>query len=313
MGGSGRAFRRRDTVRSTALTKPVALRLPARRARSTASSTTADAGTRVRCSNWYVLRPQDLDDLRVEAADRPLRELADDAVERGPPALDARRDFRGQRAIAVIGERGSGARNCGGQVSPAGRDREEDVVGGEARRRDHGAAGQAAGQPAPDGRQENPASASASFLRPGARRSGGHPRRWPHAGRRPARPRSSRAARRSTAIGEMRPQEDQSLAVAETSRHAATDAGRGSGCAVRSAGRDQSIGTVVLREALARRSPRPRSGAPRRRRPAASRSTASVSSLAPSCARSCSTSTLVSSSPIGRVARPRASGRRRAP
>src|SRR5207245_2763036 len=55
-GGSGRRSRRLDSVRRTALTNPAALRLPARLARFTASSTTAAAGTRVRWSNWYALR-----------------------------------------------------------------------------------------------------------------------------------------------------------------------------------------------------------------------------------------------------------------
>ena len=54
VGRSGRADRPRprEMARSTALTNPLALRLPARLVSATASSTTAEAGTRVRCSSW---------------------------------------------------------------------------------------------------------------------------------------------------------------------------------------------------------------------------------------------------------------------
>ena len=50
-GGRGSEARRREIDRSTAFTKPLALRFPAFFVRSTASSTTAAAGTRVRWSN----------------------------------------------------------------------------------------------------------------------------------------------------------------------------------------------------------------------------------------------------------------------
>ncbi len=46
--GSGSRVRARERVRNTALTKPLALVLPSRLVRLTASSTTAEAGTRVR-------------------------------------------------------------------------------------------------------------------------------------------------------------------------------------------------------------------------------------------------------------------------
>src|SRR5438477_11242425 len=44
LGGSGSYFRWREIVRSTALTKPAALDLPARRVKLSSSSTTAEAG-----------------------------------------------------------------------------------------------------------------------------------------------------------------------------------------------------------------------------------------------------------------------------
>ena len=50
--GSGSRLRCLSVERSTALTKPVALGRSTSRARLTASSTTADAGTRVRCRIW---------------------------------------------------------------------------------------------------------------------------------------------------------------------------------------------------------------------------------------------------------------------
>ena len=83
---------------------------------------------------------QDLDDLRVETLDWPLRDVADHVVERRPPALHARGDFRGQGAVALVGERRTSAGYRGRQVRTASGDGEEDLVGGDARRRDHGAA-----------------------------------------------------------------------------------------------------------------------------------------------------------------------------
>ena len=87
------------------MTNPVALRLPARRASSTASSTTADAGTRVEMEQLIGAEAEDFDDLRVEAIDRTLRERDDQVIEGRAPAQDAGGDFGGERAIAVVGQR----------------------------------------------------------------------------------------------------------------------------------------------------------------------------------------------------------------
>ena len=120
-------------------------------------------------------QPQDLDNLRVETLDRTLRERANDVIERGPPALHAGRDFRGERAIAVVGERGSRA----AQWRWADRPGRQKPRGGCRRRRRAPARSwrrrQAPASRRPDGRQETPAPASASCPRPGSRRSGGHP------------------------------------------------------------------------------------------------------------------------------------------
>jgi hypothetical protein len=46
---------------------------------------------------------KNLDDLGVEAIERPLRERHDQMIECGPPALHAGDDFGHQRLIAIVG------------------------------------------------------------------------------------------------------------------------------------------------------------------------------------------------------------------
>ena len=86
-GGSGRACRCRRVERSTALTNPEALGFRAPRVRSTASSTTAAAGTRSRCRIWY----------------RPMRRMVtmSGRVSSGCVWRSGRSDGRGCAAIAA--------------------------------------------------------------------------------------------------------------------------------------------------------------------------------------------------------------------
>ena len=83
-------------------------------------------------------QPQDLEHLRIEPIDRALREMRNDMVERGLPALDACRDFGCERPVALVLQ--SGARVCDRrrQIGAPGGHGQLDVVRRDARGADHG-------------------------------------------------------------------------------------------------------------------------------------------------------------------------------
>jgi hypothetical protein len=83
---------------------------------------------------------QDVDDLRIQPIERSPREMDDEVIERGAPALDARRNFCCKRAIAIVGESVAGGGDCRWQIA-TGRDRRLDVVRGNTGRADHRGAG----------------------------------------------------------------------------------------------------------------------------------------------------------------------------
>ena len=89
IAGRSSADRERERLRSTPLTSPAALDLPTTRVSSTASSTTAAAGTRVRCSSWKG-RAAECRELRDRAsADRAWRHVR--SASRGGSASAERR------------------------------------------------------------------------------------------------------------------------------------------------------------------------------------------------------------------------------
>ena len=83
-------------------------------------------------------QPQDLDDLGVESLDFAFGELDDQMIERGALTLHAAGDLGGERAIALVVQAGARGRQCGREIGAAGGDGAEDVVGRDARGRDHG-------------------------------------------------------------------------------------------------------------------------------------------------------------------------------
>ena len=113
-GPADRSPRPRESWRSTALTKPAALGLPAARVSSTASSTTADAGTRSRWQQLIDAEPQDVDDpgssRRAAAGER-----VEIAIDRGAPAQRAGRDF----GCSSARSRSSRQRRARGRAPPA--------------------------------------------------------------------------------------------------------------------------------------------------------------------------------------------------
>ena len=225
----------REIVRSTALTNPVALLLPARPRQIHRIVHDRRRRHARQVQQLIGAEAQDLDDLRIEPLDRPLREVADQMIERRPPALHAGRDLGGQRAVALVGERRARARDRGRQIGAARRTR----PGGSRRRRRAPARSWRA-------RRSDRRPASSGWPARNSRAVIGRlPSAWsstmsqqPVAGRHAAGRR--RARRRSCPGGaslrlgsEPRPQQDQPSAVAETCTRAARGAARESGCAAR--------------------------------------------------------------------------------
>ena len=244
---------------------------------------------------------QNLDDLRIEPIDRPLRERARSVIERRPPALHAGRDLGGERAIAVVRERAA-ARV---QSRSAGRRRPAETAGGSRTRPLAPARSwrgrQPIARPRADGRPESPARVIGRLALGlqlddrGVARPGGHVavvavRR--EDGRRAAPPAGSPERRSAGGSAACRP---------------GTSAACGHGCSPRiwlcmSRGGPRPVDqAVVLRQPWAHRSRRasscgvsvhrPRCESVERRDAAAPRRAARDR---------CSTSSLVSSAPIGR-------------
>ena len=97
-------MRVRASFRSTALVSPAALFLRAAFVSDTASSTTADAGTRVEVEQLKEAESQDVEDFRVEARDVAIGGASQQPIEPIAPAQRADDDRGRQRAVAVVGQ-----------------------------------------------------------------------------------------------------------------------------------------------------------------------------------------------------------------
>ena len=131
--------------RSTALTRPDALVLPALRARSTASFTAADAGMRSRWSSWNAVSRRMSRTSGSSLCGRPRGKRRDDDVEGSLPPHGAGRDFSRQRAIALVVQPRADAGERRREIGAAGAHRAEHVVRGLTRRRNHGEASRTPG------------------------------------------------------------------------------------------------------------------------------------------------------------------------
>ena len=91
---------------------------------------------------------QDVEDLGIEAGERPLGERVDDVIERALPAQRAGGDLSGERAIALVVQSGAGPRERRRQIHgfwrepvrrfPIAVDRPQRLVRRHAGGRDHG-------------------------------------------------------------------------------------------------------------------------------------------------------------------------------
>ena len=248
--------------------------------------------------------PKDLDDLRIEPLERALREVRDQVVERRSPALDAGGDFGGQRAVAIVAERFARARRS---RSGDRRGRPRRPTGSRRRPARAGAIMDA-------GRSGRPARAMAGekFARRHRSLAFGLKLEDLHdARRRPRRassspcaamtmPRQRRASFRLDGAGAKQDEP----AIAPRNVNAC-----GHGCRPRirlwmSTRRPRPVDdAVVLGQAAARRSPRASSCGFSCDGPCRQSIERRHEQAAPSCARSRSTSSLVSSGSIGRVDR----------
>ena len=84
--------------------------------------------------------PQDLHDFAIESIDGVARELDNHMIQGGSPPLNTGCDFCGQCLVAIVLELIPGEGDSRRQIGAARRHRPENLVGGDPRRRDHGAA-----------------------------------------------------------------------------------------------------------------------------------------------------------------------------
>ena len=137
-GGSGSAWLCREIARSTAFTRPLALRLPTPSREIDRIVDDRGGGDAGQVKELVGAEAKNLAHFAIEPLDRPLGKMRDQVVEGGSPALDADGDFGGQRLVPIVAKRGARGGERIGKVGASRLHRRQDLVGGDASRRDHG-------------------------------------------------------------------------------------------------------------------------------------------------------------------------------